>query len=83
MLIVALFLVLVSNHMDERLAEGKSVIRLNACFVERRRQESISSEREKEVGGVYNEHTSLIKNGHTGSKVSLVCIIAQELQLKL
>ncbi len=72
MLMVALFLVLLSNYMDERFTEGKSVIRLDACFVERKRQKPISSESERDVGGIYDEYTSLIKNEHTGSKVNLI-----------
>lgn len=72
MLLVALFLVLLSNHMDERLKEGKSVIRLDTCCKAHYRGGKISSERDAEVGGVqvYDEHTPLIKSGHTVSKVT-------------
>ena len=45
MLILALMMVLFANHMDERLAEGKSVIR---CDGRGRRGRSMGDSREKE-----------------------------------
>ena len=54
MLILALLMVLFANHMDERMAEGKSVIR---CGGTRRRETLTSEEKEpllvnshKEIG---------------------------------
>ncbi len=74
MLLVALFMVLLSNHMDERLKEGKTVIRLDAGHG---RERIISSERDKEVDGVQedgvqedDERISLIKSEQTESKVN-------------
>ena len=57
--------------MDERLKEGKSVIRLDFCFRNRDKVGMISSERDREVDGVqaYDENTALIKSGYTGNKV--------------
>ena len=49
--------VLFSNHMEERLADGKSVIRLDTC--------SVSSKVEKEVGGIDDEHSSLLQSSHS------------------
>ena len=61
MLLIALFLVLFSNHMEERLADGKSVIRLDYwCKRRRKRLKSISSEQDKEVEGLYDEKKSLL-----------------------
>ena len=50
--------VLFSNHMEERLADGKSVIRLNTC--------KTLPEIEKEVGGIDDEHSSLLQSSHSG-----------------
>ena len=61
MLLVALFLVLISNHMEERLADGKSVIRLDYwCKRRRKMMRSISSEQDREVEGLYEEKKSLL-----------------------
>ena len=58
MLLVALMFVLFSNYMEERLADGKSVIRLNTC--------KMSSEIEKKVGGIDDKHSSLLQSSYSG-----------------